>query len=320
MAFKSAKVDHSVSINASGGEIFDYAFQNAVVGGDLKITGMEYIRTGAFENAQIGGKLYITGTSEGIEEIYPDAFKNVQMKELTISDDIKKIGDHAFEGVGLSRFVLHDVICSIGSEIFKNCIYLKTIELPERISEKLEVAVDAFPNREDLTFIVPESVTDLSKFHFENYDKAYFRVSSNLTEESPAVRYLEEHHLHYNKEDIKKAEPAATPVPTATPVQVQKNKKNFTKKKIKYKVKNPYELTAYGVSDRNIKKLVIPGTILKDGRLYKVVKIQKNAFRKLKKLTYVKVGGYVSVIGEGAFSNCTKLEQIIFGKSLKILV
>ena len=104
---------------------------------------------------------------------------------------------------------------------------------------------------------------------------------------------------------------------SAAPVQTsQIEKKFFEVKEVRYQKRNAYEYTVCGVTNKKIKKVVIPDTILVDGKLYKVTLIQKNAFKNLKKLTSVKIGAYVSVVESGAFANTRNLKKIIFGKNL----
>lgn len=56
--------------------------------------------------------------------------------------------------------------------------------------------------------------------------------------------------------------------------------------------------------------ITIPGTIVINGRIYKVTSIRKNAFKNNKCLRKVVIGGNVTVIGDNAFYGCRKLKQI----------
>lgn len=59
-------------------------------------------------------------------------------------------------------------------------------------------------------------------------------------------------------------------------------------------------------------KITIPAVVVKDGYTFKVTAINKNAFRKNKKVKTVVIGSNVTNIGEKAFFNCTKLKNITF--------
>lgn len=65
-----------------------------------------------------------------------------------------------------------------------------------------------------------------------------------------------------------------------------------------------------GNSNKNIKNIVIPECVTLNGKVYKVVKIEKNAFKKSKKLETVIIGSNVKEIGSNAFTGKTKLIRV----------
>ncbi|MBU5428448.1 leucine-rich repeat protein [Kineothrix sp. MSJ-39] len=72
-----------------------------------------------------------------------------------------------------------------------------------------------------------------------------------------------------------------------------------------------------GVSDKNVKKVIIPKTVKLDGITYQVTEIGANALKGKKKLKTVSVGENVTKIGKNAFSGCSKLVNIVV-KSTKL--
>lgn len=73
-----------------------------------------------------------------------------------------------------------------------------------------------------------------------------------------------------------------------------------------------------GVSDKNVKKVMIPKTVKLDGITYQVTEIGANALKGKKKLKTVSVGENVTKIGKNAFAGCSKLVNIVVkGKKLK---
>ena len=73
-----------------------------------------------------------------------------------------------------------------------------------------------------------------------------------------------------------------------------------------------------GVTDKNIKKLVVPDTVTANGKTYKVTGITAGACMGLKKLTSVTLGKNVTEIGASAFAGCKKLKAFtINSKKLK---
>ena len=72
-----------------------------------------------------------------------------------------------------------------------------------------------------------------------------------------------------------------------------------------------------GVSDKNVKKVMIPKTVKLDGITYQVTEIGANALKGKKKLKTVSVGENVTKIGKNAFAGCSKLVNIVV-KSKKL--
>ena len=108
---------------------------------------------------------------------------------------------------------------------------------------------------------------------------------------------------------------------TAEPEQ-KKNKstaKTVTINKIKYRITSKNSATVLGTTDKKLKKLRIADTIMINGTLYKVTRIEKNAFRKHKKLKSAVIGNYVTKIDSEAFASCKSLTNIQFGTRLKSL-
>ena len=68
--------------------------------------------------------------------------------------------------------------------------------------------------------------------------------------------------------------------------------------------------------NKNIKSVTIPATIKSNGKTYKVVGIEPNAFKNCKKLTKVVIGPNVKVIGKMAFYGCKNLKKIIIKTKL----
>lgn len=74
-----------------------------------------------------------------------------------------------------------------------------------------------------------------------------------------------------------------------------------------------------GLNDKNAKRVVIPDTIKKAGKTYKVTAIADNAFRNNKKLKKVKISNNIITIGKNAFRNCRNLKTVKMGKNVAIM-
>lgn len=73
---------------------------------------------------------------------------------------------------------------------------------------------------------------------------------------------------------------------------------------------------AYVKQTANAASVKIPDKVVSDGVEYKVTSIEDNAFKNNKRLTKMKIGNNVCVIGSGAFSGCKKLKSITIGKNV----
>ena len=105
---------------------------------------------------------------------------------------------------------------------------------------------------------------------------------------------------------------------TAAPV-----KKYITKTvgKFKYKLEEGNHVTASisGITNKKKKSVVIPSSVMIDGSIYKITKMEEDAFRNMKKLKSVKFGIHVEEVGKNAFRNCKKLRFIILPQKLQTI-
>ncbi|WP_026669100.1 leucine-rich repeat protein [Butyrivibrio sp. AE3006] len=90
-----------------------------------------------------------------------------------------------------------------------------------------------------------------------------------------------------------------------------------TVKNVKYEVQSGDAVSVKGAGTKT-KSVVIPDSVVIDGKTYKVTKIESSAYKKNKKLTKVSIGSNVEKIGKNAFNGCKNLGKItINGKNLK---
>lgn len=118
-------------------------------------------------------------------------------------------------------------------------------------------------------------------------------------------------------ETIPKEDAVATQQPTegSTVSQSPKNGDTITdnKSNAKYTVTDTVKKNVTYIAPVTIKAktITIPATIKINGEIYKVTKIDKNAFKGNKKVTKIVVGSNIQSIGNYAFSGCKKLKTII---------
>ena len=86
-----------------------------------------------------------------------------------------------------------------------------------------------------------------------------------------------------------------------------------------YKVVGQGKVSFLKPENKNIKKLVIPDTIMINNVEYQVTEVAAKACYKLKKLNNVTVGKYVTVIRKQAFQECKNLKKVTLGRYLKTI-
>ena len=194
-----------------------YAFFSMSTSGDFTIDQIKgSIAEGAFQNASVGGTFQILGE---IDTIGKRAFTGFRSGEFVIDATIKSIEDEAFSKTHWESFRLNDSVQYLGSNLFADS-ELTRLTLPNSNDVK-EVAEDAFPDREDLTIVIPSGDIDLSVYHFDQYRNVLFETAEDIAEDSPVLEYLKKHNLRYrigeNGEISSTPTPTPSPTPTATP-------------------------------------------------------------------------------------------------------
>ncbi len=216
-----------VTVEGTGTVTFDslgiaaigsHAFEEMVTDGDVTIDGMNgSINNFAFQNAQIGGTLAIKGNIDTIGEY---AFAGLSAKGFTLSPTVKKIDDYAFSNTKLVHAVLPTELETLGSNVFDGCEMLSSITLSA--GDAVETAaVDAFPDREGVTIVIPETCTDISVYQFNQYTNLVYQTAENISKDSPVIQYLQQNNLTYKiGEDGELVTPSETPNPTVAPTAV----------------------------------------------------------------------------------------------------
>lgn len=74
------------------------------------------------------------------------------------------------------------------------------------------------------------------------------------------------------------------------------------------------KVSVYGARKKKASKIVIPNKVKLKGYSFKVTGIHKNAFKNMKRLTDVTIGGNVTAIGNNAFQNCKKMQFVVIPK------
>lgn len=74
---------------------------------------------------------------------------------------------------------------------------------------------------------------------------------------------------------------------------------------------NKGTVSVTGAYDKSATSVVLPKTVTSNGQEFKVVKIEKNAFKNNKKLKSITIGSNITEIGQNAFYKCTALAKVV---------
>ena len=89
--------------------------------------------------------------------------------------------------------------------------------------------------------------------------------------------------------------------------------------KAAYTMNSDNTLTFEGPASKNVKKYIIPSSVVIDGKKYKVTKVSEKAFQKCKKLEKVVLPGSIVKIGEKSFAGCKGLEKVVVKKNVETI-
>lgn len=230
--------------------------------------------------------------TQPVQSAQPSASPTGAQEKLVITKETTKIADKAYAGKkDISVVVIENGVTEIGAYAFEGCTNLNLVYIPKSVTKIGNKAFDQCPN----VMILMESGISQNVIREIFQQELQYRVGYVYKEgekliinpykiEYPQVgRYWSAGNIRYKV--VKK---------TDTEREVVAMNLNYAKSSAKNKVK----------------KLVIPNTVTLAGKTYRVVGINKNAFKGTKNLTTVTIGKNVRSIGAKAFYGCKKLKTV----------
>lgn len=202
---------------------------------------------------------------------------------FTTPEGLTTIADHAYaNNTKLTHVTIADGVRTIGTEAFAGCTNLEYVFLPKSV-EKLGRHV--FKNCPELLFVHAED--GISK-----------KVIDQL----------------YDQELQYKIAPKSQKVFAPTKIPYPELGRPWRENDIIYtvtrKTDTTREVTVRCVEMPSKTKVTIPATVKMAKKTYRVVGIEKSAFRHMKKVKTVTVGKNVKTIDNQAFRNCKKLSTV----------
>ncbi len=272
----------------------------------------------AFENCD---SLTTVKLPQGLSDLGFYAFKACDgITEITIPKSVVKCGGYCFKSSALQKVTFEDGATVIPSSMFADCTQLKEIVLPQSI-KKLEAS--AFDNCDALTkFVCPYYLESIGFYTFKNCDNLKeITIYQNVKSiDTYAFKYIEKLTI-YGKKNSEAHKYAKKNGYTFKTCKVPALKGiTYTKGNLKYKVVTDYingkgTVMVTGMK-KNASSVTIPKTVKLESYNYKVVKIEKNAFKNKKKLKKITIKStYLTSVGKNAIKGIDKKATIKVPKS-----
>ncbi len=195
-------------------EIGESAFENTKIYGGFSVTAtIGAVRAKAFKGMYLQSDFNLKGAIGTIEKYAFQDSRFARFFELT--EDVKRIEKGAFSGCNFEEFDLPDEVEYLGSDIFEGCEYLEKIILPKGNKIK-EVEKDTFPDIAESVIWIPEEVTDISPYHFENYQNLRFHFPEGTEQDDAILQQIKKNNFAYQIGNGAFIEPELTETPQAS--------------------------------------------------------------------------------------------------------
>ena len=230
-----------------------------------------------------------------------------KLTSITIPNSVTSIGIEAFAGcINLTSITIPNSVTTIGERAFFWCKNPTSITIPDSVTT---IGKEAFRSCNNLTSIsIPDSVTTIGESAFERcenltiYCEAKSMPKGWDSDWNPDNRPVVWNCISSSpKEDevCGRSKPSTDSTTTPKPSHTEGLEFTITD--------GTARVDRYKGTDT---KVIIPATITRDGKTYKVTAIEESAFEDCTSLTSITIPESVTSIGESAFSGCSKLTSI----------
>ena len=268
---------------------------------------------------------------DSVTSISKSAFAHCfSLTSITIPNSVTTIGESAFSGCSsLTSITIPNNVTTIGNFAFSDCENLTSITIPDSVTF---IGKSAFAWCENLTYVsIPYGVTTIDRYAFswcssltsitipkgvKSIGYWAFSGCTNLTIYCETKSKPEGWHADWNPDNSpviwncgssspKEDEVCGSSKPstdsTTTPKPSHTEGLEFTI------TDGTATVTSYKGTDT---KVIIPATITRDGKTYKVTAIGKEAFFECTSLASITIPNSVTSIGESAFEWCENLTSV----------
>ena len=221
----------------------------------------------------------------------------------------------------LRSIVIPDGVTSIGWRAFERCQQLESIELPEGLTSLGSMAFYSCTNLRKIT--IPASVTVIEEGTFRECPADTIIVKS-MTPPALGERVYDDalgrnHNLLIVPTGSWETYMSATPWKSFLEIREEGGRSNvFEVGGIRYRQPSIESNELVVVAGGNYQgDMVIPGTVVYDGKEYVVTAIGEGAFERCADLTSIVISEGVSMLSSYAFSQCTNLKSVTIPSTLE---
>lgn len=255
---------------------------------------------------------------------------------IEIPNTVTFIGNAAFSGSGLTEIEIPSSVTEISSFAFQDCNGLTTITIPASVEK---IGSYAFKGCKNLTINCCVSSIPGGWNAYWNYDNRPYNLGNCGGERMWTVTVYANNASYGTVSGGGTVANGSTVTITATPAEGYSFVKwsnglttataniivisdttlvaEFAEMSLQYEVTSSNTVQVVHSEDyKNLTEIVIPETVVIDGKTYTVTSIGEKAFEDCYKLTSVTIPNTVTSIGGSAFWFCTNLTSITIPKSV----
>jgi len=221
------------------------------------------------------------------------------LKEVIIESPIKKFDINMFKECSqLEDISMPNSVTIVGDEVFQGCSSLKSISIGCNCTSIGARAFSDCDNIEKISILSSVPPKYSTGFNNSQYISINLRIPPNT------------------KDTYSQAEPWANFWNMEEDISLIAS---FTYDDIKYEVAYGDNVAIIGNEIKVPEDITIPDEVVYQGRNFKIIGIESNAFRDCEFMTAIDISSEIKFIGEKAFMNCSALNEIsIPGSCLSI--
>lgn len=310
-------------------EIGTYAFSRCSSLAHINIPqNIETLNEGVFQDCKTLQQVHLPS---GVKSIGASAFQGCNsLQTITLPEGLTSLGKYAFSNCSaLERVTLPGSLSTLSAEAFYDCSSLVEVILSEGLQEIGQNAFTYCGSLETITF--PASLRKISQNAFSDcYALARVEflgdapeVEENVFPASGTSEFTIFYHSgtagwlspYWNGYAAVCIDPSYSDGDFSLLNEENRNVQNllFTLNESAGTAvvgDNTYNYNNAGYLGDNNGHVVLPATVTKNGKTYRVIGIGRNAFARNTKLQEITLGAYLSSVDYTAFSGCTELAWI----------